>query len=241
MSYVKKMLSGACNALGDFLMPRTCVICGEKLPKGRMIVCDRCFLQLPRTGLQSMPEDNEMTDRIAVLTVPVKACAWIYYLPDEPSAELIRYAKYHGMPALAYRLGRNYATELRDGGFDPESDVLLPVGMHTLKEFRREYNQASEIAKGMSDVWGIPVGMNIKAKKGHSTQTHKNAEQRSRNISGVFTIEHPEELDGRRLAIVDDIVTTGATLSECIRTILIVCRPLSITVLTIGLTRLRQN
>ncbi len=99
-------------------------------------------------------------------------------------------------------------------------DVLLPVGMHWLKQLRRGYNQSREIAEGMGSVLGIAVGDNLTAVRGHATQTRRTADERRKNLKGIFAISHPEEIRGLNVAVVDDVITSGTTAAEAARAVL---------------------
>ena len=91
--------------------------------------------------------------------------------------------------------------------------MIVPVPMHFMKKARRGYNQTEEISKGISKVVGIPVADNLRAVRGHRTQTSLSLESRIRNVDGVFRVKNPEELTAKSILIVDDVCTTGATLS----------------------------
>lgn len=205
----------------SIIMPRSCSGCGAPLERGP--ICPACLMMLPRTDAHLAP-GGRMGEYLSNGVAPTGfTAAWFDYNPAAPQANFIRQAKYGHRPRQARALGRVFAAALlADADRTPSGlptvhdvDLLLPVPLHTRKLISRGYNQAAEIAKGISEATGIPVGDNLWAVANHSTQTQLSAEDRRRNIAGCFGIRYPEELAGLRIAIVDDIVTTGATLSEC--------------------------
>ena len=133
---------------------------------------------------------------------------------------------------------RLYAAELQASGVLADIDVLLPVPMHWLKRMRRGYNQAEEVARGLGAVTGIPVGDNLVARRGHSTQTHLSQHDRAANISGRFSVVAPDELADLNVMVVDDIITTGATMIEAARA-LASTAVASLSLLSLGLAHLR--
>lgn len=217
-------------AMGDLLLPRTCVVCGSMLTlaerESGAEMCLDCFLNLPRTHIHRLPTlsagRNAVQERLGDGPPLLIGGAWFYYGRDSAYASLIRSAKYNDRPALARGLGRAYGSELLADILDlpAQVDVLVPVPMHWRKQMRRGYNQSERIAMGLSDATGIAVGDNLRAVRAHRTQTRRTAEERRRNISGLFTVEHSEELLGLNVAVVDDVITTGTTAAEAARAIL---------------------
>ncbi len=197
----------------SLLLPQSCPICGGIT--GGDVLCPRCLLALPRLPLYGSAATTVLSAlENAVCPVGLIA-AWIQYDAASPVAEMIRTAKYRSRPAMARRLGQLFAEELKERSAAAHMpDVLVPVPMHWRKELRRGYNQASLIARGIADVLGIEVADNLRAVAPHATQTHRSAEERRRNIEGIFGVEHPNDFDDLDIAIVDDVITTGATVGE---------------------------
>lgn len=232
---VVKLLAAACI---DTVFPRTCRVCGCSLTVGEKLLCLKCLSELPRTGLHT-DSFNSIHKRIGGSHPIDTAAGWFYYFHDSPYARLIHEAKYDDRPATARLLGEMYGAELAVGSLTGCFDVLLPVPLHRDKLLRRGYNQSREIAEGLSMRIGGVVGDNLVAVKAHKTQTRKNAHERSTNVSGTFDVRFPEELDGKRVAIVDDVVTTGATLLDCVNAVYAKSKPESVSLLTIGVTKMR--
>lgn len=210
------------DRLLSYVMPRVCEVCHGTLLDGEQYICMRCLAQMPyafsRPSLN--PDIGGMLTNSAMPVGLVRQ--WYLYDPSSPFADVIRSAKYRAMPAMARELGRLFARDLLSaqlfsGELPPgEIDVLLPMPMYRTKLIRRGYNQAYEICIGMSEVLGIPVGDNLIAVKGHGTQTHLSHERRAANIRDCFAVVHGEELEGLNVAVVDDVITTGASMSECL-------------------------
>lgn len=154
-------------------------------------------------------------------TVPFeRATAYCHYDKGAPYARLVQYAKYRGRPAIMRWLARRYAMELRADGFFDGIDAVMPVPMHFLKKMRRGYNQAEWVARGVADATGLPVVDNLRAVRGHATQTRRGSYARWENSRELYKTVRPGEIDGLHLLIVDDVVTTGATIiacGECVR------------------------
>ncbi|MDE6207407.1 MAG: ComF family protein [Muribaculaceae bacterium] len=225
-----------------------CIVCGESLKHGERQVCLRCLATLPRTYLWLVPHSSRRLAEAVnnAIAPPGFLASWYYYNPSSPAAEIIRRAKYHEQPELARRMARYFALEMLadaprripDGGVElKDIDVLLPMPMHWRKWLSRTFNQADYIADGLSEELGIPVGDNLEAVRRHTSQTHMSGSERRRNLQSSIRVNHPQELDGLNVAIVDDVFTTGASMFECAHAIsLSGARPASISVLTLGLT-----
>lgn len=219
----------------DAVFPRLCRVCGCSLIEGERLLCVKCMAELPRTRLH-LEDFNVLHHRIGGRYRIDTAAAWFHYMPDSQYARLVRRAKYGDRPADAFELGRMYARELLADGVGRDFDVLLPVAMHPLKRFVRGYNQAAEIARGMAGVFGCDVGDNLRALRHHSSQTRRGAYERFVNVSGTFAVDHPGELDGLKVVIVDDVITTGSTVADCVGAVGDSASPASINVLGLGAT-----
>lgn len=227
-----------------YLLPRTCAVCGRRLHESEHVMCMPCTAGAPvcRQRGVMLIDRHDAIDNAAMPVGIVEA--WMLYDPESPYAALIRSAKYHSRPDLARELGRLLGRELLSRGYAPgtlrpdDIDVLLPLPMHWSKELRRGYNQSAEIARGLAEVTGAAVGDNLVAVRPHRTQTQLSHSRRAANIKGCFELRHSDELWGLNVAIVDDIITTGASMGEAVMAL---SRGMpaaaSVSVLALGVTR----
>jgi len=214
MNDIWKGLSDWIGDLADMVYPPVCEVCGCRLVKGEKTVCLECLASMPRVDAHIDPE-NELARRLAAAGKIFRVAAMFRYVRDNDYARLIQKSKYNGRPDIDHALAVAFASELHRTGFFDGMDLILPVPMHHMKKLRRGYNQAEEIAAGVSSVTGIRVADNLVAKRAHDTQTRKNAAQRMKNTAGIYDVVYAEELDGRHILIVDDVITTGATVLAC--------------------------
>lgn len=232
------------GAVGRYVLPRMCPVCGAPVrPPGVGSLCSRCMFALPvchRRGHELL----ETRGMLLNASVPVSAVeALMNYDPADPYARIVRTLKYDGRPDIGRAMGRYLALRLLSRPADPcethfsTIDAILPIPMHPLKRLRRGYNQAEEIARGMADAAGAALADNLMALRPHTTQTHLTFGQRSANLRHCFNVTHPHELDGLNIALVDDIITTGATMAEALMAISRSgARPASISIYALGAT-----
>lgn len=226
---------GAVSDLLDFVFPPVCHLCGTRLTGGREFICEPCLSELPRTWFGDF-ETNPVALRFAGLVPFVRATSFLFYGRATNVAALIHDFKYHSMPRLAYVLGRRMGEELLSEGFFDGIDAIAYVPMHFFKQARRGYNQVEYLARGVADATSLPVFDNLRAQRRHSTQTHLSKTERQANLKGVFRVRDADELAGRHLLLLDDVCTTGATLTEAAETIIAAEPSVQISLLTLACT-----
>lgn len=212
-----------------------CICCGAPLVRGERALCTACLASLPRRRPVENA-DGPVRERLAVrgIDIPYVLC-WADYVHDSGLGRLMRRGKYNGQPRVYRELGRAMGADIRRRGSVPQVDVLLPVPMHRRRRWMRGYNQAEVLARALGDQWDIPVGDNLVARAGHVSQTRLRGAERIRALADKFALLRPRELTGLRIGLVDDILTTGGTLTAAIDT-LKAARPASVSVITLALT-----
>lgn len=219
----------------DLLIPPECHICGEKLLPSEHFICIGCQTRLPRTHYHKR-QDNPMVMRFAGRFPFQTASAHFFYSSDSPLAALIHDFKYRNFPSLARHLGRIMAQDLTFSGFLDDIDFIIPMPVHWTKKLRRGYNQSEYIAMGISDIVKIPISPALKAHRSHRTQTGFSVNERYRNVAGVFRLQNPEIYHSKRILLVDDVCTTGATMASAATAILEKCPDARLTLLSLACT-----
>lgn len=202
-------------SLLSVIYPRLCEVCGETLVDGEKVICTHCQLNMPRLFPVNDGSLNSVEKKCFVSECCVAGTALFRYHRHDDYSKLIHKFKYNGRKEIARDLGAQLALERKESSFFDSIDYLVPVPIHYIKKFRRGYNQSHEICKGIRRVTGIDISTNLYAKKHHSTQTRKSAEERWSNTENLFAVRNPEILVNKHIAIVDDVVTTGATMQHC--------------------------
>ena len=227
------IIKGFFNRLGEAVFPAVSECCGRSLVEGERLLCLHCLYDMPRTGYHR-DSFSELHKRLAAPGVPIeRAAAMFHYIKESPYARLIQHAKYNGRPSIDRELARMFAAELAAEGFFEGIDMILPIPLHWRKRWRRGFNQSEEIAAGISEVTEIKCGDNLKALP-HSTQTRKNAAERAANMEGKIVAVHGEELAGKHLLVVDDVITTGATLLAAAKAVRTGANGVKVSVLTLA-------
>ncbi len=217
----------------DLIMPRQCCVCGEVLSPGERDICLNCLYLLPKVEQRVCEEiEKSFWGKIEI----ERASSYIYYRKGSPYSNLLHHLKYRNHPEVGERLAIMAAEELSASGFFDGIDIIIPLPLSKRKERQRGYNQCDYIAEGLSRQSGVAVVKNIvKRTRANETQTHKSREERWRNVEGIFSVTAPSMLEGKHILLVDDILTTGATLASCAAAIQSCCR-CRISIFTLGYT-----
>ena len=225
------------SRLLDLLAPRACAMCGQRLAVDEEVVCSMCNLHLPRTYFWQDAYDNEMA-RLFWIQLPVeRAAAWMFYQPHSQAGNMIYDLKYRSHPETGEMIGRMMAEEMMADGFFEGIDLIVPVPLARKRQRQRGYNQSMEIAKGISQVTRIPIAGDVVRRNSFSeSQTRKNRQGRQENVEGAFELVNAEKVSGKHLLIVDDIVTTGATIIACGKE-LAKARDVKVSIASIGMTK----
>ena len=205
--------------LKELLLPRLCPVCGKLLMPGEDVLCAFCAVQMPRFRITNI-DDNPLLRMIWDNADIKRATTFLSYNHFSPYHKLIIDIKFHGKSDLAIKLGRWAALEAQRQDFWEGVDALVPVPLTKWRRFKRGYNQAERLARGMAEVTGLPVVNLIKRTKNRTPQSRLSGEARLKNAEGIYRASVPDEWRGKRLVLVDDVMTTGATLGCCAQAVL---------------------
>jgi len=196
----------------DILFPRTCPICHSSLEKNTYI-CTDCLSRLNRTE-QAINRDNSTEVMFSSVRHFAYGGCWLNYTKGSYLQQLIHQAKYPpGNPKLLQQLGREAAMEWGELGFFDGVDVMVPVPLHKRRLRERGFNQSEWICRGLCEVLHLPMDTeHLLREKATKKQSQSTFEERQVGVKDAFKINHPEEWYGNTIMLVDDIITTGATM-----------------------------
>lgn len=235
---ITKIINEWLDPLLCVIYPNLCEVCGRTLVPGETVFCTHCYLSMPRYNHFHDPF-NEIHRRLFSSYSHMDHAGALYaYHRHDVYAKVIHKMKYGNRPDIGEKLGRIIAREADAVGFFTGVDLLLPVPMHWWKELHRGYNQSKEIALGIKSVTGIPVGKNLKSGFKQDTQTKKNAKMRWKNTEGIYSVKHPEQLEGKHVMLIDDVITTGATLLHCVEALTQSVNDIKVSACAIAATKL---
>lgn len=200
---------------GRILLPSFCTVCGSRLESQEQFVCTKCYLDLPFTHFHG--ERGNVVERLFWDHLPIeRANALLFYQAESDSRHIFFQLKYYNRPRVGRFFGRIMANDLLDTDFFEGIDVIVPLPLHRHKERRRGYNQSHELARGVSEVTGLPLETDaVRRVVDNPTQTHLTHQERRENVRDIFQLIQPERLAGRHILLVDDVLTTSATLLSC--------------------------
>ena len=215
------MLSDMWYDLRRLILPPVCPICGGALPRGEAVVCSLCEATAPLTHLW-LEEENPLRDSFGGLMPVCKASAFVWYVEGSPWRRAIHRFKYGNMWRTAYDLGRWYGACLKQSGLYDDVDVIIPVPLHWWRRLTRGYNQSEYLADGIARELGVEVdrrsAIRYRYNKSQVSQHHHS--ERWDNVEGIFRLRRTEHLRGKHILLVDDVLTTGATVISLGTTIL---------------------
>ena len=202
------------ESLLHLLFPHVCAGCGSDILSEQNILCMRCMNAMPETNFElhaGNPVEKIFWGRLPI----INATAQFYFTKESLMQHLMHQFKYKGNKELGLQLGRIVGSQLLlSNRF--LVDALIPLPLFPAKEKRRGYNQATLICQGIAEYMNVPVLQDVVIRPQHTdTQTKKGRIERWKNIEGKFVLAKPEAITNKHVLLVDDVVTTGATLEAC--------------------------
>ena len=190
-------------------------------------ICKDCLRRLPRTE-QDITADNGtemalLSDGSSLSAARKtmhlqRAWAYLFFEKEHPIQHVIHRMKYADEPELGYRLAQQAVLSCRDENFFDEIDLIIPMPLHEKRLRERGYNQSEYIARGISDLTGIPVDTtHVTRARNTPKQALQDGEGRKTNVADAFAVNHPEQLYHKHILLVDDLITTGETVKACLR------------------------
>jgi competence protein ComFC len=208
---IKNLFSGFLH----LFYPRVCAVCSTDLMMGEDVICISCLYQMPLTRFwvdRENPVAKIFWGRVNI----ENACAYFFFSKGSKYRPLLHKLKYQGQRGIGVELGKQYGLALGKSELYKGIDIVVPVPLHPKKLRIRGYNQAEVIAEGIAQGMGIEISTkHLIRKEFTETQTRKTRSERVKNVADAFALKDENELGGKHILLVDDVVTTGATLEAC--------------------------
>lgn len=206
------------NSVNDLLFlvfPEICAACGNSLWKNEEILCTSCLYHLPKTRFVNDSE-NPVSQVFYGRIQLEYAGAYLYFSKGGRVQKLIHQLKYRGRREVGVKLGELFGGELLSLELNNPFNRIIPVPLHPRKLALRGYNQAEAIGEGLSARLQIPMDtVSLVRQRKSATQTRKSRFSRWENVAEIFSVKEPGKLAGQHLLLVDDVITTGATIESC--------------------------
>lgn len=215
------------SAISSLLFPPLCAGCEQVLPDEFPFVCDHCLQQLMLTE-EAWHRGNslEMLFRsfapykadLSIADKFVRGASYTYYIKTTPIRSIIRTIKFIGHAELGLWMGHRAAEYIYPSGFFEGIDMLVPIPLHNNRLRERGFNQSEWIARGISEVTGIPVDAsnNLYRHTDTSQQSMKTMEERSQ-LDNIFSVRNKADFQGKHILLVDDVITSGSTMGRALQ------------------------
>ncbi len=195
--------------------PERCCACGEELVGEQGALCISCRLHLPLSNFAPRPA-NPTEMRLAGRVPFVAATSYLLFAQGNIAQRLLHAIKYRHATPLAKQLGKQLGISLKESHRFDDVEVIVPVPLHYRRLCHRGYNQSLLLSLGIAEVFARPVDERLLQRKVDTgTQTRLSRKQRADNMQGVFALRHKDAFAGKHILLVDDVLTTGATIEAC--------------------------
>lgn len=226
---IKSIITEIFKDFGSLFFPNHCLSCDDSLVKGENLICTNCMLQMPQTNYHLDPT-NPLKCRLSSRIQVEHVMALFKFSKSGRVQGLLHALKYKNHPELGVMLGNLYGERIMEGNLCNVFELIIPVPLHPARKRKRGYNQSAKFAEGLSQKLGIPYSDDLMERKIKTeTQTRKSKLSRWQNVNEVFLVKEVEPIKLKKILLVDDVVTTGATLEACANQLLAAgCSTLSI-------------
>ena len=198
----------------QLLFPHVCCGCGSDILSRETVLCLRCMEAMPETGFE-LHADNPVEKKFWGRIRLEHATAQYYFTRESLIQRLMHQFKYKRNRDLGFQLGGLMGASIKKSQRFPV-DALIPLPLFSVKEKKRGYNQATILCEGMAERLQVPVLKDVVIRSHHTdTQTKKGRIERWQNMEGKFVLLKPEAVRDKNVLLVDDVITTGATLEAC--------------------------
>jgi ComF family protein len=201
----------------NLIYPHLCPCCEEQLSSFEPFICELCLHTLPQTNFH-VQTTHPILDLLLGRCNFNHASAFLTFIKDSKVQQLLHEIKYNNRPDLATFIGTWYGSILKQDAY-PVPDYIIPIPLHPKKLKTRGYNQSEAFAQGLSQEWGqnlVETQLLLKSESSES-QTKKSKAERFKNVSEHFYLSpNTKNYKGKTLLVVDDVITTGATLEAAI-------------------------
>jgi len=199
----------------QLFFPKHCPSCDEALLRKENIICLKCRFTLPRTGFHL--QRGNPVEQLFWGRIPLNAAAACFEFRKSGGVQrMLHQLKYGGAQDLGREIGRIYGRELLQSPLFNETEIIVPVPLHPNRLRSRGYNQSEVFGEGLVESIRHSTLNNVIERVVHtSTQTKKSRFDRWQNVETVFEVTNPDQVRGKRVLLIDDVVTTGATLESC--------------------------
>ncbi|MEO8772098.1 MAG: ComF family protein [Ferruginibacter sp.] len=216
MPFIKNLFADAFH----LFYPHHCIGCGSDLITKDNLLCINCIDELPHTNFAS--HENNYIENIFRGRMNVKAAhSEFYFSKGQLVQHLIHQLKYKANKEIGFYMGEMMGNSLLAASRFSNIDYLVPVPLYIDKEFKRGYNQSTIICDGIEASTQIPLMNNNIIRQRHTeTQTRKNRSSRWQNVANSFVVKNPATITGKNILLIDDVITTGASLEACGQAIL---------------------
>ncbi|MDR6299599.1 ComF family protein [Mesonia maritima] len=201
--------------LFNLFFPKTCAVCRENLISEEAVICTSCLHQLPLTNYHLYNENTVKKVFYGRVSV-VNATSFLYFYKNSITQTLIHALKYKGVEEISAFLGSWYVEKLNETSWVTDIDAIVPVPLHKKRLRKRGYNQVEGFGKALATHFSLPYTNDVLIKTSATrTQVFKSRLARSNIQTHNFALKNKQKLAGKHILLVDDIVTTGATLETC--------------------------
>lgn len=231
------LIKEALLSIKSLILSEDCMVCGGHVTSSMHGICPMCRYTIPMTRYW-LTEQNPVKEHLDGLAPIEQASSFFFFSANSTWRGVIHQFKYYKMWRTAYAFGRWFGSELHSSPLYADVDIVVPVPLHPLRLFKREYNQSAYLARGIARMLGVECDVwALRRRRNNPSQARRSYHARWDGMEGLFAVKHADRLRGKHILLVDDVLTTGATICSCVAEIKSCLPDCRVSVVTLAVTR----